>query len=483
MHAAEKCGMRLAQIAVVATMLGACSMAPRLELPQVPTAASFKESAPWTSATPGDTLPRDAWWRLYGDDQLDRLQERLIANSPDLAAALARYDQAVAFSAQLRSDLFPTVAIQGQAQRGRQSATNPPSGTSIARHYESYVVAAQASYELDLWGRVRNNVRAGRLNAEAAAADLESARLSLLAQLADDYIALRGLDQEAQLLNETVTAYERALSLTQERYRAGIVSGLDVSRAQTQLDAARSQVAQTFAQRATLEHAIAVLVGASPSEFSIEPNIAALSMPTIPVSMPAELLQRRPDIASAQRQTAAANASVGVARAAWFPSIALNGSYGFASNASADWLTAPNAAWAIGPSLLVELFDAGRRRARVDQAMAILEEAGANYRATVLTAFQQVEDNLALMNHFGIAAESERAAASSAEKSLEYAQNRYKEGAASYLEVVESQTMALTAQRAALDLETRRLRASVALIRALGGGWSQEQLSAASGTR
>jgi NodT family efflux transporter outer membrane factor (OMF) lipoprotein len=267
------------------------------------------------------------------------------------------------------------------------------------------------------------------------------------------------------------------LSLTQDRYRAGIVSGLDVSRAQSQLDAARSQSAQTRAQRATLEHAVAVLVGASPSEFTLQTRSSELEVPNIPAAMPAALLQRRPDIAAAQRRTAAANASVGVARSAFFPSIALNASYGFASNASANWLTAPNAAWAIGPSLLLELFDGGRRRAQVDQAVAILEEAGANYRATVLGAFQQVEDNLALMHYFGMAAESERAAASSAQRSLEFAQNRYREGAASYLEVVESQTTALTAQRAALDLDKRRLRASVALIRALGGGWSQEQLS------
>jgi NodT family efflux transporter outer membrane factor (OMF) lipoprotein len=461
-------------------VMSGCSLAPKLTLPEVPVAASYKEPAPWAAAAPADELPRDAWWSLYGDEKLNELQRQLITNSPDLAAALARYDQALAYSAQLRSDLFPSIALQGQAERARQSATNPPAGTSTTRYYNSYVLGAQASYEVDLWGRVRDNVRFGRLSAEAAAADLESARLSLQSELADAYIALRGLDKEAQLLDETVQAYDRALSLTQDRYRGGIVSGLDVSRAQSQLDAAHSQSSQTMAQRATLEHAIAVLVGASPSEFTLTARSAKLRLPDVPASMPTTLLQRRPDIAAAQRRTAAANASVGVARSAFFPSIALNASYGFASNASANWLTAPNAAWAIGPSLLFELFDGGRRRAQGDQAVAILEEAGANYRATVLGAFQQVEDNLALMHFFGEAAESERAAASSAQKSLEYAQNRYREGAASYLEVVESQTTALTAQRAALDLDTRQLRASVALIRALGGGWSQEQMASSS---
>jgi len=463
--------MRVELSIVAALALAGCSLAPKLELPEVPVAEAYKEPAPWTAAAPADRLPRDGWWQPYGDPDLDRLQTQLVRNSPDLQAALARYQQAKAFADQLRSGLFPSFALRADGARVRQSETSPPAGRSSPRYYNSYGAGVEASYEVDLWGRVRNDVNAGRLEASAAAADLESARLSLQAQLADYYIALYGLDREAALLADTVTAYDRALALTKERHEAGIVSGLDVARAQTQLETARSQVSQNHAQRATLEHAIAVLVGESPSQFSLAPRSVPLQLPEIPADVPTNLLQRRPDIAAAQRRTAAANASVGVARAAYFPSITLSGVYAFESTRSTDWLTAPNAAWSVGPTILLELFDAGRRRARVEQARAVLEEAGATYRGVVLGAFQEVEDHLALLHHYGMAAQAERAAVTSAEQSLEFAMNRYREGAVSYLEVVQSQTIALNAQRDALDLETRQLRASVALIRALGGGW------------
>jgi len=463
--------MRVELSIVAALALAGCSLAPKLELPEVPVADAYKQPAPWVQAAPADRLPRDGWWQPYGDEELNRLQTQLVQNSPDLQAALARYRQAQAFADQLRSGLFPSFDLRADGFRARQSETNPPAGRASPRYYNSYGAGVEATYEVDFWGRVRNDATAGRLEANAAGADLESARLSLQAQLADYYIALYGLDREAALLADTVTAYDRAVALTKERHEAGIVSGLDVARALTQRDTARSQVSQNHAQRATLEHAIAALVGESPSKFSLTPRSVPLLLPQIPADVPTNLLQRRPDIAAAQRRTAAANASVGVARAAYFPSITLSGVYGFQSNRSADWLTAPNAAWSIGPSILLELFDAGRRRARVEQARAVLDEAGATYRGVVLGAFQEVEDNLALLYHYGNAAEAERSAVTSAQQSLDFAMNRYREGAVSYLEVVQSQTMALDAQRNALDLETRQLRASVALIRALGGGW------------
>ncbi|TDR38698.1 NodT family efflux transporter outer membrane factor (OMF) lipoprotein [Tahibacter aquaticus] len=454
--------------------LAGCSLAPPLQLPEVATAAQYKEQAPWTAAAPADRLPREHWWTLYGDAELDRLQQQLQANSPDLAAALARYEQARAYGDQLHSGLFPSLGLGGNASRERQSATRPPTGSSSPRFFESYDLGLQAAYELDLWGRVRNSVAAGDHATAAAAADLESARLSLQAELADDYIVLRGLDQQGALLADTVTAYDKAVALTQKRRDAGIASGLDVARAQTQLDMARSQVAQNLAQRAVAEHAIAALVGESPSGFSLAAGSQPVRLPAIPLDLPSTLLQRRPDIAAAQRRTAAANASVGVARAAWFPSIGLNASFGYQSNQAGGWLSAPNAAWAIGPSLLLDLFDTGKRRAQVTQARAALDEAGANYRGVVLGAFQQVEDNLALLQHYKTAAEAEQSAVASARRSLDFAMTRYREGAVSYLEVVQSQTSALTAQRAALDLDTRQLRASVALIRALGGGWQAD---------
>lgn len=454
--------------------LAGCSLAPPLQLPEVATAAQYKEQAPWTAAAPADRLPREHWWTLYGDAELDRLQQQLQANSPDLAAALARYEQARAYGDQLHSGLFPSLGLGGNASRERQSATRPPTGSSSPRFFESYDLGLQAAYELDLWGRVRNSIAAGDHATAAAAADLESARLSLQAELADDYIVLRGLDQQGALLADTVTAYDKAVALTQKRRDAGIASGLDVARAQTQLDMARSQVAQNLAQRAVAEHAIAALVGESPSGFSLAAGSQPVRLPAIPLDLPSTLLQRRPDIAAAQRRTAAANASVGVARAAWFPSIGLNASFGYQSNQAGGWLSAPNAAWAIGPSLLLDLFDTGKRRAQVAQARAALDEAGANYRGVVLGAFQQVEDNLALLQHYKTAAEAEQSAVASARRSLDFAMTRYREGAVSYLEVVQSQTSALTAQRAALDLDTRQLRASVALIRALGGGWQAD---------
>jgi NodT family efflux transporter outer membrane factor (OMF) lipoprotein len=464
-------------IVVIAAAIAAsgCSMAPKLEIPVVPTAQGYKEKAPWTPAAPADSLPRDSWWTLYGDTDLNALQVKLVANSPDLAAALARYNQAKAFSDQLRSGFFPTITASGSAERNRQSETQPPAGAATPRYFNAYALGVETDYELDLWGRIRNSVAAGRLTAEAVGADLESARLSLQAELADSYVTLRGLDNQAALLDETVQAYDRALALTKQRHDAGIVSGLDVARASNQLDSARSLLSQNLASRATTEHAIAALVGESPSEFSIAPHVVELSLPAVPGDLPSDLLQRRPDIAAAQRRTASANASVGVARAAYFPSIGLSATYGFRSTNSSDWLSAPNAAWSIGPSLLFDLFDSGRRKAEVAAARAALDEAGAEYRGVVLNAFVQVEDNLALLNHYAQASESERAAVTSAQQALDFSMNRYKEGAVSYLEVVQSQTTMLTSKQQALDLETRQLRASVGLIRALGGGWSQDR--------
>src|SRR6267154_1878674 len=308
-------------VLAAAVTLGGCSMAPRLTLPDVPTAAVYKETGPWTPAQPADGLSRGDWWELYGDADLNALQARLIAHSPDLAAALARYNQAAAFSDQMRSGLFPSLALGADTERDGLSQMRPLRPANSANNYNSFTVGVQANYELDLWGRIRNEVTAARAEAQAYQADLESARLSLQAQLADDYIALRGLDQQIALLNETVSAYEKALALTQARHAGGIAAGLDVARAHTQLDTSRSLAEQTLALRAVSEHAIAALIGESASEFSIAPRLTPLALPDVPVGVPATLVQRRPDIAAAQRRVAAANASVGVARAAFFPAV------------------------------------------------------------------------------------------------------------------------------------------------------------------
>ena len=458
-------------------LLGACSFAPELKLPEVPVAQAYKEAQPWVPAQPADQLSRGPWWKLYGDAELDALQDRLVANSPDLSVALARYQQALAYSDQARAGLFPSLSANGQAGRNRASEHRPlvsPTST-VSPVYSSYSIGLQADYELDLWGRVRNTVKAGEAQAAAMTADLESVRLSLQAQLADNFIVLRGLDLQLQLLEETVQTNEKALTLTRTRREAGIVPGLDVSRAQTQLETTRSQLEQLKAQRAVVEHAIAALVGESPSSFSIASRQVAIALPQIPVSVPSTLLQRRPDIASAQRRIAAANASVGVAKTAFFPALSLSAAFGYQSISTGNWLSAPSNFWAIGPAMVFQLFDGGRRKAQVAQAEAVLDESGARYRGVVLEAFQQVEDNLARLHHYQVAATAEQAAAEAARKSTEFALSRYREGAANYLEVTSAQTQALDTQRALLTLEISQLRASVDLIRALGGGWQQSQ--------
>lgn len=467
-------GLAGAVLAAAVTLSG-CSLAPRLTIPDVPTAAVYKETGPWTPAQPADGLSRGQWWKLYGDADLNALQTRLIEHSPDLAAALARYNQAKAYSDQQRSGLFPSLVLGADAERDGLSNMRPLRPANSANNYNSFTVGVQANYELDLWGRVRNEVAAARDQAQASGADLESARLSLQAQLTDEYIVLRGLDLQLALLNETVTAYEKALALTQARHAGGIAAGLDVARAQTQLDSSRSLVEQTLALRAVSEHAIAALIGESASKFSIAPRLTPLALPDVPVGVPATLVQRRPDIAAAQRRVAAANAGVGVARAAFFPAVTLSAALGYQSTQAGSWISAPNAFWAIGPSLLFSLFDAGKRKAQVAQAQAALDESGSLYRGVVLTAFQQVEDSLALEHHYRIAATEEHSAMTAAQRSLDLSLTQYREGAASYLDVVTSQTVTLQTELAALDLDTRELRASVQLIRALGGGWTSAQ--------
>jgi len=462
-------------LTLLTLLLGGCSFAPPLAVPEIsPAVGEFKEEKLWVPAQPADSLPRDAWWMLYGDAELDALQKRLIANSPDLAAALARYQQAIAFNAQIRAALFPTIDASADAQRIRQSEKRPLRvlGPNSPDLYNDFSLGVEANYELDLWGRIRNQVSSAAASERAAQADLESARLSLQAQLADYYLTLRGLDQENSLLNDTVTAYAKALDMTRTRHDGGIASGLDVARAQTQYDTARSQASQTLAARALIEHAIAALVGEPASTFAIAPQRTEIRLPNVPAGMPSTLLQRRPDIAAAQRRIEAANAQIGVARAAYFPSVMLGAVFGYQSSDSGDFIKAPNRFWAIGPSLVLSLFDAGRRQAEVARTEAALDELGADYRSVALAAFQQVEDNLALLKHYHTALEAEQSAAAAAQRSLDFATSRYREGAISYLEVVSSQTAALNAQRSALDINTRQLRASVQLIRALGGGWS-----------
>jgi NodT family efflux transporter outer membrane factor (OMF) lipoprotein len=461
----------LCAVAALILMLGGCSLAPPLKTPVVPAADAYKEIGPWTQAEPADRLPRDSWWALYGNTELDDLEKRLIAGNPTLAAAFANYAQARALADQARAGLFPTLGLSASAQRNRESANAPLRGPTTPTYFNSNTLGGSVSYELDLWGQIRNEVAAGEANAAASAADLENARLSLIAQLVQDYIQLRSLDRDGAILNETVKAYARALSLTEQRHDAGIAPGLDVAQAQTQLNAALSQAAQTLAQRALMEHAIAALLGVSASGFSINPEIVAIQLPQIPSGVPSTLLERRPDIAGAQRRMIAANANIGVARAAYFPTLTLGGQGGFQSTAASNWLSAPSSFWAIGPNALLSLFDGGLRRAQVAQARAEFDASAANYRGTVVGAFQQVEDSLATLNHFHDASVDEKAAVDAAQRTLDFSMALYKQGATDYLTVVTSQTALLQTQLEALNLDTLQLTASVDLIRALGGGW------------
>lgn len=462
----------------LALLLSACSLSPPLQLPMVPTAVVYKELGPWTPALPADRLPRNNWWTLYDNAELDQLVKRLIDGNPNIALALANYDQAKALSDEARAGLFLTLGLGGGAQRAHNSANSPVLAPTAPRYYDDIGVGGSLGYELDLWGRIRNTVLAGKATAAAAADDLENARLALVAQLVQNYVQLRAIDRQSAILDDTVQVYSRALSLTRERHAAGIAPGLDVAQAETQLSSTRSQAAQTLVARALLEHAIAALLGVSASTFSVKPAIIVMNQPAIPTGVPTTLLERRPDVSAAERRMIAANAGIGVARAAFFPSLTLDALGGFQSSSMSNLMSAPSSYWALGPNALLPLFDGGLRRAQLAQARAAFAASAANYRETVVGAFQQVEDSLASLNHYSDAAVEEKAAVDAAQRTLKLSMALYLQGAADYLTVVNSQTALLQAQLQQLNLDTLRLTASVDLVRALGGGW-QEPATAA----
>jgi multidrug efflux system outer membrane protein len=449
-------------------LLAACSMTPRYIVPAVPVTATYKETGPWVAATPADAAPRGPWWERFGDATLSDLETRIEHNSPTLAAALARRDEAAALLRRARGSLAPEIDLGASASRERMSAAKP-FGSGVAATSNDFVVGGTLSYEVDLWGKIRAQIAAGRADLEANTADFAATRLSLQAQLADAYFRLRGLDAETALLRETVEAYRRAYDLTATRHSGGIASGLDVNRARTQLATARAQISDIANDRAAAEHAIAVLVGETPSGFTLAPVATLVDPPLVAGETPSVLLQRRPDIAAAERRVAAANARVGVARAALYPQLNLGLSGGQEAGAGALF-AAPNLFWALGPAtLLAPIIDGGRRRADVANARAQLAESAADYRQTVLDAFREVEDQLAAVHHLGDEAVDQRDAVTAAERTRDLAFTRYRDGASDYLEVVIAQTAALDAERAELALRTRRLQAVVDLVRTLGG--------------
>ena len=465
------CARCIAAPALLA-VLGGCALAPAYHAPTAEVPDSYREVGLWGTASPQDELAHGAWWLAYGDATLTSLEARLEEHSPDIGIASARYAEARALAAEADAGRYPTFGAAALDNHERQSDNRPLRSASQPAEYRDYAVGGALSYELDLWGRVHDLVAAGRANAQASAADLEAVGLSLHAELAVDYLNLRGLDSELALLMDTEVVYQKALDLTRTRHSGGVASGLDVARAETQLQSTAAQITDAIARRALLEHAIARLVGETPAHFSLPPAGALATVPRVPVGVPATLLERRPDIAAAERRVAAANSAIGIARAGYFPRVTLTATGGFESTGAVDWLTAPNRYWSIGPQALLAVFDAGARRAEVARARSLLTESSERYRGTVLSAFQEVEDNLALLNLIRKEFDQQSAAAQAAQHALDLADNRYANGAVSYLEVVVSQTAALQARRAVLALQARQLVASVGLIRSLGGGWS-----------
>jgi NodT family efflux transporter outer membrane factor (OMF) lipoprotein len=467
---------------LLAGTLTGCSFAPVYKTPQsVPAATAYKESGDWKPAEPVDAENRGAWWTLFQDPQLDALESKIDVANQNLKAAFARLQQARAATRIVRADLFPTLTAGASAARSRTSVNSPrfpPGAEPVGNNFD---LEADFSFELDVWGRVRNAVSSAKANQQASAADLATLNLSIHAELAMAYFALCAEDSQQVLLDKTVGDYTQSLQLTQNLYNGGGAALADVAQAQAQLETARTQAADIRLQRAQSEHAIAVLLGENPSAFHAQPSPLRqeLTPPTIDPGLPSSLLERRPDVAAAERRVAAANAQIGVARAAYFPVFSLAAAAGFDSTSSSTWLTAPSRLWSVGPAGVLTVFDAGRHRAQTAQAKAIYDENLADYRNTVLTAYQEVEDNLAALRQLQQESISEAAAVTATGKALQQAQYRYKAGLVTYLEVATTETTALQAQLSDVSIRLRRIDASVLLVKALGGGWHLNNLNTA----
>jgi NodT family efflux transporter outer membrane factor (OMF) lipoprotein len=463
--------------AALGAALAGCDFAPPEQLTVVPVAARYKEEIAFKPAEPLDEIPRGQWWRLYNDAQLNALEAAAQANNANLASQIAVYDQARAYAQQAEAGLYPQVTLQNTLSENRQSATRPLRSNTQPSTFGANTVDAAASYEIDFWGKLRNEARAGQALAQAGAADLAAARLSLQAELADDYVVWRGLRDQERLLRNTVAAYEQAFTLVTNRFEGQIASMVDVSRARTQLEDARARVSDIIARRVLLEHAIGTLVGQPATNFTLGTDDAPLGMPVVPPGMPSRLLERRPDIAAAERRVAASAKLVGVAHAAYYPDISLQLLGGFQST-NINMFTLPNSIWTVGSGLALPILDGGLRDAQLTSAQAALRSSAQLYRATVLNAFQDVEDNLALIHWLGEEQVSERAAVTAARETETRALALFRDGATTFLEVVVAQTAALAAEQTSIGLHTRELEATVQLIRALGGGWNRGDLPA-----
>ena len=458
-----------------ATFLGGCTVGPKYVRPTTEVPSSYKE-ADWKNAEPSDAISKGKWWEVYQDPQLNALEDKISVSNQSLKVAQAQFQEARAAVRIARSALFPNVTGGVSITRFHQSSNRPLFSSSGTKNYADYQIPFDASYEADVWGRVRRTVEASRSEAQASAADLANVELSLRAELALDYFQLRGVDAQKQLLDSTVVSFQKAFELTNSRYNGGIASAVDVAQAQTILETTRAQDVDLGVQRAAFEHAIAVLIGKPAAEFSLQPMPLTVPPPPLPEALPSQLLERRPDIAAAERRVQEANAQIGVARAAYFPLITLSGTGGFESAVITTLIQGPSGFWSLGGAAVETIFDAGRRRGVTQQAFAAYDQNVATYRQTVLTAFQNVEDNLAALRILQDEAQVENAAVASAEHSVALSLNRYRGGIANYLEVTTAQSAALADERTAVDILTRRMTASVLLIKAIGGGWNVSQI-------
>jgi NodT family efflux transporter outer membrane factor (OMF) lipoprotein len=476
-------------LAVTLCLLAGCTVGPKYHTPTAETPAAYKELTPadykntegWKVAQPKDDALRGKWWEMFSDPQLNALEEKVNVSNQNIAAAAASFFAARALVKEARSQLFPRVAANPAITVQRPSSTlssgkGGGSTSSSTSTYADYTLPFDATWQPDLFGRIRNTIKSAAYGAQASAADLENTRLTVQADVAADYFQLRGQDALKQLLDSTVVDFQQTLDLTRARYETGIDSEEAVAQAETQLEATQAQDAALGAQRAQLEHALAMLTGQPASTFSIPIEPLKSNPPAIPFGVPSQLLERRPDIAAAERLVAQANAQIGIARAAYFPTVTLSAAAGLESTVIASWFTWPSRFFSIGPAAAETIFDAGLRRATMEQFRAQYDETVANYRQTVLTAFQQVEDNLAMLRILSVEIQFQDTAVKSAEKTLAIAQDRYKLGIDPYLNVLTAQTSLLSNQETAVNLRIQQMTASGGLIEALGGGWNASQL-------
>jgi NodT family efflux transporter outer membrane factor (OMF) lipoprotein len=463
-------------LAIAALQLTGCVVGPKYHTPAVESPPAYKEVGDWKPAQPNDQNLGGEWWRIFQDPQLDALEQQVNVSNQNLKAASAQFQQARAALRYYRADYYPTVTVDPSATRTRVSANSPTSTILRGATYNDFVLPFDVSYQADVWGRVRKTVESYREQAQASAADLATVNLSMHADLAVDYFQARSLDAEEQLLNSTVKDYEQALELNESRFRGGITSEVDVEQAKTQLQTTQAAAIDVGVARAQYEHAVAILVGKPPAEFSLPPLPLTAPPPHIPINLPSELLERRPDIAASERLVASDNAQIGVAKSAYYPTINLGAAGGFESSAITTLINGPSGLWSIGLSAVGTVFDVGRRRALTDQARAAYDYQVASYRENVLTGFQQVEDNLAAVRILEHEAQVQDEAVKAAQRSLDLSVIRYKGGVTSYLEVITAQSAALSDEVTAVNILGRRMANTVLLIQALGGGWERSSL-------